>query len=175
MSTHSLRLSISNQPTTGLGACCVMRALNIRRQNCGVKYFGGRTNEIRDQFSLSVKNAARADGKRHHPTATLFETFVNRGRSCWDRQFFWYLPFPTAISQFLTWQIAHCRFVLAFPRHFFPNQKVSGFWWDCVAIQDRLRDHAKAFDGLLSLIPAKYYYGEDNSVCQILRKLSRNP
>lgn len=31
-------------------------------------------------------------------------------------------------------------------------------------IQDRLRDHAKAFDGLLSLIPAKMYYGEDTSV-----------
>ncbi|KAG5921241.1 hypothetical protein E4U61_007022 [Claviceps capensis] len=29
--------------------------------------------------------------------------------------------------------------------------------------QDRLRDHAKAFDGLLSLIPAKLYYGEDTS------------
>ncbi|KAK4157688.1 hypothetical protein C8A00DRAFT_39968 [Chaetomidium leptoderma] len=29
--------------------------------------------------------------------------------------------------------------------------------------QDRLRDHAKAFDGLLSLIPAKMYYGEDTS------------
>ncbi|KAM0646157.1 hypothetical protein ACHAO3_009062 [Verticillium nonalfalfae] len=28
---------------------------------------------------------------------------------------------------------------------------------------DRLRDHAKAFDGLLSLIPAKMYYGEDTS------------
>lgn len=31
------------------------------------------------------------------------------------------------------------------------------------SLQDRLRDHAKAFDGLLSLIPAKMYYGEDNS------------
>lgn len=31
--------------------------------------------------------------------------------------------------------------------------------------QDRLRSHAQAFDGLLSLIPAKYYYGEDASVC----------
>ncbi|KJZ72415.1 hypothetical protein HIM_08218 [Hirsutella minnesotensis 3608] len=31
------------------------------------------------------------------------------------------------------------------------------------SLQDRLRDHAKAFDGLLSLIPAKTYYGEDNS------------
>ncbi|KAK2015441.1 SURF6-domain-containing protein [Colletotrichum eremochloae] len=30
-------------------------------------------------------------------------------------------------------------------------------------LQDRLREHAKAFDGLLSLIPAKMYYGEDNS------------
>ncbi|KAF4512081.1 hypothetical protein G6O67_001263 [Ophiocordyceps sinensis] len=31
------------------------------------------------------------------------------------------------------------------------------------SLQDRLRDHAKAFDGLLSLIPAKTYYGEDTS------------
>ncbi|KAL2171446.1 hypothetical protein VTG60DRAFT_2853 [Thermothelomyces hinnuleus] len=31
------------------------------------------------------------------------------------------------------------------------------------ALQERLRDHAKAFDGLLSLIPAKMYYGEDTS------------
>ncbi|KAM7221909.1 hypothetical protein V8F06_002660 [Rhypophila decipiens] len=30
-------------------------------------------------------------------------------------------------------------------------------------LQDRLREHAKAFDGLLSLIPAKMYYGEDTS------------
>lgn len=30
-------------------------------------------------------------------------------------------------------------------------------------IEERLRSHAQAFDGLLSLIPAKYYYGEDNS------------
>lgn len=34
--------------------------------------------------------------------------------------------------------------------------------------QDRLREHAEAFDGLLSLIPAKYYYGEDTSVCEKL-------
>ncbi|KAG5969625.1 hypothetical protein E4U58_001289 [Claviceps cyperi] len=31
------------------------------------------------------------------------------------------------------------------------------------SLKDRLRDHAKAFDGLLSLIPAKLYYGEDTS------------
>ena len=30
--------------------------------------------------------------------------------------------------------------------------------------QERLKSHAKSFDGLLSLIPAKYYYGEDTSV-----------
>ncbi|KAJ6021030.1 hypothetical protein N7540_006534 [Penicillium herquei] len=30
-------------------------------------------------------------------------------------------------------------------------------------IEDRLRSHAQAFNGLLSLIPAKYYYGDDNS------------
>ncbi|KAF7546132.1 hypothetical protein G7Z17_g8648 [Cylindrodendrum hubeiense] len=31
------------------------------------------------------------------------------------------------------------------------------------SLQDRLRAHSEAFDGLLSLIPAKMYYGEDNS------------
>ncbi|ESZ95447.1 hypothetical protein SBOR_4188 [Sclerotinia borealis F-4128] len=30
-------------------------------------------------------------------------------------------------------------------------------------LQDRLREHAEAFDGLLSLIPAKYYYAEDTT------------
>ncbi|KAL8784167.1 MAG: hypothetical protein Q9213_004142 [Squamulea squamosa] len=30
-------------------------------------------------------------------------------------------------------------------------------------LEDRLRSHAKAFDGLLSLIPAKLYYGEDTT------------
>lgn len=29
--------------------------------------------------------------------------------------------------------------------------------------QERLRSHAQAFDGLLSLIPAKYYYGEEDT------------
>ncbi|KAK2770960.1 hypothetical protein FQN53_005277 [Emmonsiellopsis sp. PD_33] len=31
------------------------------------------------------------------------------------------------------------------------------------SLEERLRSHAQAFDGLLSLIPAKYYYGEDTS------------
>ncbi|KAI0996490.1 hypothetical protein K3495_g11692 [Podosphaera aphanis] len=31
------------------------------------------------------------------------------------------------------------------------------------SLKDRLIEHAKSFDGLLSLIPAKFYYGEDNS------------
>ncbi|KAL3463168.1 surfeit locus protein 6-domain-containing protein [Aspergillus heterothallicus] len=30
-------------------------------------------------------------------------------------------------------------------------------------IEERLRSHAQAFDGLLSLIPAKFYYGDDGS------------
>ncbi|KAL4881421.1 surfeit locus protein 6-domain-containing protein [Aspergillus karnatakaensis] len=30
-------------------------------------------------------------------------------------------------------------------------------------IEERLRSHAQAFDGLLSLIPAKFYYGEDGT------------
>ncbi|KAJ6055978.1 hypothetical protein N7444_005076 [Penicillium canescens] len=37
-------------------------------------------------------------------------------------------------------------------------------------IEDRLRSHAQAFDGLLSLIPAKYYYGEENTSDQWQRK-----
>jgi hypothetical protein len=43
----------------------------------------------------------------------------------------------------------------------------------CLSLQDRLRDHAKAFDGLLSLIPAKMYYGEDTSVRLPLNTLFR--
>ncbi|EAS32971.3 60S ribosome biogenesis protein Rrp14 [Coccidioides immitis RS] len=31
------------------------------------------------------------------------------------------------------------------------------------SLEERLRSHANAFDGLLSLIPAKYYYGQDTS------------
>ncbi|MCJ1467267.1 hypothetical protein MMC07_005891, partial [Pseudocyphellaria aurata] len=31
------------------------------------------------------------------------------------------------------------------------------------SLEDRLRNHAKAFDGLLELIPAKFYYGEDTT------------
>lgn len=30
-------------------------------------------------------------------------------------------------------------------------------------LQERLREHSDAFDGLLSIIPAKHYYGKDNS------------
>lgn len=37
------------------------------------------------------------------------------------------------------------------------------------SIESRLKQHAKAFDGLLSLIPAKFYYGEDKTVCRIKR------
>jgi hypothetical protein len=29
--------------------------------------------------------------------------------------------------------------------------------------QERLREHSQAFDSLLSLIPAKHYYGKDNT------------
>ncbi|KAI9822568.1 MAG: surfeit locus protein [Pycnora praestabilis] len=37
-------------------------------------------------------------------------------------------------------------------------------------LEERLKSHAKAFDGLLSLIPAKYYYGEDNTDDQWKKK-----
>ncbi|KAL7965135.1 SURF6 domain-containing protein [Trichoderma sp. SZMC 28014] len=43
------------------------------------------------------------------------------------------------------------------------RNQVSIFQVLAVGFGDRLRDHAKAFDGLLSLIPAKMYYGEDTS------------
>ncbi len=52
----------------------------------------------------------------------------------------------------------------------FPSQN----WVDCdskthpiTRFQNRLRDHAKSFDDLLSLIPAKTYFGtgEDANVC----------
>lgn len=33
------------------------------------------------------------------------------------------------------------------------------------SLQERLKNHARSFDSLLSLIPAKLYYGEDVSVC----------
>lgn len=39
------------------------------------------------------------------------------------------------------------------------------------SFQDRLRSHAQAFDGLLSLIPAKYYYGDDNTSVRALSDL----
>ncbi|UKZ76113.1 hypothetical protein TrVFT333_003809 [Trichoderma virens FT-333] len=43
------------------------------------------------------------------------------------------------------------------------------------SLQDRLRDHAKAFDGLLSLIPAKMYYGEDTSEAAAARRAKLDP
>ncbi|KAJ5238303.1 hypothetical protein N7468_002922 [Penicillium chermesinum] len=39
-------------------------------------------------------------------------------------------------------------------------------------IEERLRGHAEAFSGLMSLIPAKLYYGEDNTTRLILNHLS---
>lgn len=36
-----------------------------------------------------------------------------------------------------------------------------------VQIQERLLNSQKSFDGLLSLIPAKMYYGEDATVCEL--------
>lgn len=33
------------------------------------------------------------------------------------------------------------------------------------AVQKRLHEHSKAFEGLMDLVPAEYYYGKDNSVC----------
>lgn len=46
---------------------------------------------------------------------------------------------------------------------FFPAFSIVIFT-DWQFLQDRLREHAEAFDGLLSLIPAKHYYGADTSV-----------
>ncbi|KAF3020349.1 hypothetical protein E8E15_002454 [Penicillium rubens] len=41
---------------------------------------------------------------------------------------------------------------------------------ELTAFKERLRSHAQAFDGLLSLIPAKYYYGEEDTSDQWQRK-----
>ncbi|KAL9124679.1 MAG: hypothetical protein Q9217_006010 [Psora testacea] len=32
------------------------------------------------------------------------------------------------------------------------------------SLEERLKSHARAFEGLMSIIPAKYYYGEDTSI-----------
>ena len=42
-------------------------------------------------------------------------------------------------------------------------------------LQERLKSHAESFNGLLSLIPAKYYYGEDTSVCYVPVLLALSP
>ena len=47
------------------------------------------------------------------------------------------------------------------------SHTMRGNHWSNLVIclwQERLRSHERSFDGLLSLIPAKYYYGEDTSV-----------
>lgn len=36
-----------------------------------------------------------------------------------------------------------------------------------VELQSRLRGHARAFEGLMSLIPAKEYYGKDESITSV--------
>ncbi|KAI9844479.1 MAG: surfeit locus protein [Sclerophora amabilis] len=38
------------------------------------------------------------------------------------------------------------------------------------SLEERLKGHARSFNGLLSLIPAKYYYGDDNNSDQWQRK-----
>lgn len=34
-------------------------------------------------------------------------------------------------------------------------------------LQSRLKSHARAFEGLMSLIPAKEYYGKDESITSV--------
>ena len=34
-------------------------------------------------------------------------------------------------------------------------------------VKARLKEHSKAFEGLMSLIPADLYYGKDHSVCSL--------
>ena len=43
------------------------------------------------------------------------------------------------------------------------------------ALQARLRSHSKAFEGLMSLIPANLYYEKDTSVSCIPRLLFQKP
>lgn len=108
----------------GGGLFCI-NALNIRRLNNGVKYFGGRTNEIRDQFSLSVKNAARADGNG----ITQLQPYSN---FCNSRKI---LLGPTILSVFAICNSDFTVFDMAesslqvctrFPRHFFQTKKFRG-------------------------------------------------
>ncbi|CAG7966625.1 unnamed protein product [Penicillium nalgiovense] len=44
---------------------------------------------------------------------------------------------------------------------------------ELTAIKERLRSHAQAFDGLLSLIPAKYYYGEEDTRSMATQKANQ--
>ena len=48
--------------------------------------------------------------------------------------------------------------------HFSPQTSLHNSLAMADDLETRLQSHAKAFDGLMSLIPAKYYYGEDNDV-----------
>ncbi|KAF7454870.1 ribosome biogenesis protein rrp14-c [Pyrenophora tritici-repentis] len=34
-------------------------------------------------------------------------------------------------------------------------------------LEERLKSHARAFEGLMSLIPAKDYYGKDESITSV--------
>lgn len=100
-------------------------ALNIRPQNYGEKYFGGRTNEIRDQFSLSVKNAARADGKRHHQTATLLELLlIEEDLAGTDNPF----DIRHLQQRFHSFDMAESSLQVCtrFPRHFLQTKKFRG-------------------------------------------------
>ncbi|GCB22218.1 ribosomal RNA-processing protein 14 [Aspergillus awamori] len=65
-------------------------------------------------------------------------------------------------TQFFRGIAAFTTFDRALPKYLINLQYITGSTaW--IPRKERLRSHAQAFDGLLSLIPAKFYYGEDGS------------
>ncbi|RAK88134.1 60S ribosome biogenesis protein Rrp14 [Aspergillus costaricaensis CBS 115574] len=65
-------------------------------------------------------------------------------------------------TQFFRGIAAFTTFDRALPKFLINLQYITGSTaW--IPWKERLRSHAQAFDGLLSLIPAKFYYGEDGS------------
>ncbi|GKZ20686.1 hypothetical protein AbraIFM66951_005414 [Aspergillus brasiliensis] len=65
-------------------------------------------------------------------------------------------------TQFFRGIAAFTTFDRALPKYLINLQYITGSTtW--IPWKERLRSHAQAFDGLLSLIPAKFYYGEDGS------------
>ncbi|CAK97483.1 SURF6-domain-containing protein [Aspergillus niger ATCC 13496] len=94
-------------------------------------------------------------GSNINPKTVLCARAVN-SRAETERQDF---NLPT---QFFRGIAAFTTFDRALPKYLINLQYITGSTaW--IPRKERLRSHAQAFDGLLSLIPAKFYYGEDGS------------